>query len=213
MAHALWGGETEQNFELETLDASVVASRFVKQVEDYVLYEKEVFEPAVGGCTSAITCPPLAGMVKANFDSHTNQAREVGLGVILRDHNRSILAMGVKRLAVKWHANVAEAAVARYDVDLALKLGYVSLVGEWDALMVVKVVKQGTCESSPIFHFLNDVRRMAREFDVFSMYHVKRAGNIVVRLLARWESNCNAERVWLDSFPQSILTLVELDLI
>lgn len=63
------------------------------------------------------------------------------------------------------------------------------------------------------FYFYDAVKRANRSFAEFSVPHVKRGGNCVAHLVARWEITMDSEYVWFDSFPQSILALAEIDLI
>lgn len=124
-----------------------------------------------------------------------------------------VCVMGVRRVVASWDAATAEAMALLYAVELATRLGYGNIIFEGDSLLVVNALKNQSEGGSPIFHIFNDIQRLCLDFVSFSFSHVKRAGNCVAHLLARWECAGNSEFVWFESFPQSIATLAELDLL
>ena len=211
---AVWFCRNQQIFENKILDAPSVAGNFVKLVADYCSYATSVFRPMGGlqGSNQSWTKPP-AGVLKANFDAHINPNGEVGLGVVFRSSDGGVRMMGVRRLVAQWDAITAEAMAARYAVELSLRFNYDRVIFEGDALMVIGAVKRQGGGASPLYHVFNDIHRLCLGLDFVSFSHVKRAGNAVAHLLARWQCEHNSELVWFGSFPQSIDTLVELDLI
>ena len=87
------------------------------------------------------------------------------------------------------------------------------IVIEGDSLLVVNAFKNRLVGATPIFRIFYDISFLADRLESFSITHVKRAGNTVAHLLARWECPAGDEIVWLDSFPPSLVTLGALDLI
>lgn len=159
-------------------------------------------------------CKPPAGVLKANFDAYLSPNGEVGsLGAVFRDSLGQVAAMGVKRVEAKWDATTAEAMAALYVVDLGQCFGYERVMCEGDALLVVNAVNNKCVGGAPLFHIFGDINRLCLNFVSFSFSHVKRGGNVVAHLLARWDCSRQSEVVWFGSFPQSISTLVALDLI
>lgn len=65
--------------------------------------------------------------------------------------------------------------------------------------------------ASPIYHIYDDIIKLSKSFNVFVSTHIKRVGNTVAHLVARWDTKGSSELVCMNSFPQSILTLAELD--
>lgn len=43
-------------------------------------------------------------------------------------------------------------------------------------------------------------------------FHVKRAGNTIAHLVARWDTKGSSYLICMDTFPQSVLTSAKIDL-
>ena len=210
---AVWFCRNKLVFDQETLMAPSVAVNFVKMVE-YGGYAQHVFQPCGGLYASASSwCAPPPLVLKANFDAHISPNGETGLGVVFRNAAGEVCVMSVRRMAVSWDVVTAEAMALLYAVELATRFGYGNVIFEGDSLLVVSAVRNKSERGSPLFHIFSDIHRLCLDFDSCSFSHVKRAGNCVAHLLARWECARNSEFVWFESFPQSISTLAELDLI
>lgn len=108
---------------------------------------------------------------------------------------------------------MAEAGAARFGVEMARKLGLRSVVLECDALQVVRTIRENRKGVAPIFIFYDDIAKLRSYFSCFVCLHVKRAGNTVAHSVARWEVENDSELICMHSFPQSIQTLADLDLI
>lgn len=139
-------------FESQALCGVEVASRFVKMVMDYDTYAVNVFRPVRFGDPSPTSwTPPAAGSFKANFDAHLSAGGEIGLGVVLRDHQGRVKLMATKRIGARGDATQAEAMAARFAVEVTLRLGFENVVFEGDALTVVNVVKNNVDGGGPYF--------------------------------------------------------------
>ncbi|KAL2906077.1 Mitogen-activated protein kinase kinase 9 [Bienertia sinuspersici] len=114
--------------------------------------------------------------------------------------------MGVRNICQSYTKH-AEAEAARFGVLLARRLGFSKIVLEIDALNVAQAIKTEATGSAPIFLIYEDIKLYKQMFEDFSCNHVKRSGNAIAHLIARWNcDDCN-EYVRVCSFPQSILTL------
>ena len=212
LAWAAWFCRNKCVYEHENPDAVRMGCSFVKLVSDYKEYADKVFNPpSVSSPMVSSWSPPMEGWVKLNFDAHISVAGEVGLGVVCRNHHGQIIALGVRRGVAEWEATLAEAMGARYTMELAARLGYVRVSLEGDSLLVVNAVKDRRVGATPIFRIFSDITFLAGSLESFSISHVRRAGNAVAHLLARWVCPAGDEIVWLDSFPPSITTLGAID--
>lgn len=102
-----------------------------------------------------------------------------------------------------------EAAAANFGVLLARRLGLSRVLLECDSMRVVQAIACKQTGASPIFLFFENVVCVSSSFDYFKCVHVKRVGNTVAHLVARWPTTGANELVMLDQFPQSIQTLVD----
>ncbi|XP_021770438.1 uncharacterized protein LOC110734577 [Chenopodium quinoa] len=211
---AAWWCRNKVVFEHEDLCPISIASNLAKSVQEYADYAKKVFMyrgAAVTPAANAWSCPSV-GVVKVNCDAYVG--RNVGLGVVIRDANGSILAAAVKRGALGWSAEIAEAAACRYGLQLATRLDYSAVVLESDAYAVTQGIKTKPADNfTPFSLIIDNVCYLSRFFTVFSVSHVKRAGNTLAHHVSRWNTYDCTERVCLGPFPQSLLTLAEIDLL
>ena len=215
LAWAAWMCRNKALFEHTVPSPVHIAAGFCKLVEETRLASKRtriVQPPQFSPPSVASWARPNAGWVKVNVDAHVGANRMVGLGVVVRDWQGDLLVAATTRLNVAWEASLAEAAAARFGMMIARRFGYRKVCPEGDAIYVVSAIYHKRVGYAPISSLLSDVLSLSLGFDEFSCCHVKRAGNTVAHLVARWDVNFNAELICTHSFPQSVITLADLDL-
>ena len=215
LAWAAWMCRNKELFETSSPSSVHVAAGFCKLVEDtrHCVKQARINQPLYHPLPpTASWNKPQMNWVKVNVDAYVGENQTVGLGVVVRDWQGKLLVAAATRMNVAWEARMAEAAAARFGVMIARRYGYPKVCLEGDALTVVAALHQNQVGRAPISLLLSDVISLSKGFDAFICSHVKRAGNTVAHLVARWDVNFNSEIVCTNSFPQSVTTLVDLDL-
>uniref|UniRef100_A0A803KQ07 RNase H type-1 domain-containing protein n=1 Tax=Chenopodium quinoa TaxID=63459 RepID=A0A803KQ07_CHEQI len=64
---------------------------------------------------------------------------------------------------------------------------------------------------APLDLVIDDICSMSREFDSFDCVYIKRVGNCVAHLMARQYPPGGFEQLYVDNFPQGVVSLAELD--
>lgn len=103
--------------EPSSVDPITVGAGFIKLKVDHLTYTKRV--GTAGGITqlssrvssSAAWSPPPPSFVKVNVDAHIRHDGGVQFGMVARDEWGTIVAAGVRRMAVNWDPSLAEARV------------------------------------------------------------------------------------------------------
>ncbi|XP_021754195.1 uncharacterized protein LOC110719519 [Chenopodium quinoa] len=215
LAWAAWSCRNKAVFEnVRDLNSVWVASGYVRMCEDYGTYNAKV-----GGRVVVADIPsraswsaPRRGCVKVNFDAYVPDNGTVRLGVVVRDDSGSLLLVAVRNTGCVWPSEMAEAATARYGIEIARRMGYEKVVLEGDAINVVRAIKTKQEGAATIFLLYDDIHRMSSFFSYFACNHIRRAGNTVAHYAARWDPGSSNERVCMSLFPQSFQTLADLDL-
>ncbi|KAL2929163.1 hypothetical protein RDABS01_034574 [Bienertia sinuspersici] len=202
LAWAAWTSRNKRIFHLSDHDPRSIAVGFSKYVADYKRYALNVFGArlSLDVRSAAGWNPPPSGVVKVNTDAAVFDGGGVGLGAVVRDEKGGLLAIGSKRLGCRWSAAMAEAAAINYGLLLARRLNYMEVWLECDAMELVGRISSGATGRSPLFLFLHNIKCMRLSF------------RIVAHLAARLCSQSEEEVVMSEHYPQSIRTLVELDL-
>lgn len=79
--------------------------------------------------------------MKINFDAAMNDnSRSNGFGVIIRDEEGFVLAAKAMRGPIVLDSFIAEARTMRSAVEFAMKLGFIKVQIEGDALSIIKSV-------------------------------------------------------------------------
>ncbi|XP_021836918.2 uncharacterized protein [Spinacia oleracea] len=213
IAWAIWYCRNKRVYDNEQTNCPMVAASFVKMVEEHGTYIKNISSyrrPTMPISAMTWSCPPR-GMVKINVDAHVT-ATYAGLGVVVRDEVGKLMLIATKRVNGGLMPDAAEAMAARYGAVIARRFGYTNVWLEGDALAVAKAVDANTKGLSPLFLIYDDIGDIGKQFSAFIISHIRRAGNTVAHLVARWDTRGSTELICMNSFPQSINTLAELDL-
>ena len=211
-----WGAWSYRNsvvHEEPWSNIDVGAAGFLRLVMEYKGYATSVLQSTSTSpvISRASWIPPRAGRVKLNTDAALLGDGTVGVGAVVRDSQGRIVVMAVRRFRAHWRASLAEAIAGRFGLQLAKRYGYVSIEMEGDALNLSKAVSRRTAGRSTLDLILEDIWLLSDSFVDFSISHVKRGGNTVAHLVARLYPFDGLEQVFVDNFPQGVLTLAELD--
>ncbi|KAK1383248.1 hypothetical protein POM88_020983 [Heracleum sosnowskyi] len=207
---AAWFCRNKEIFEGIVVEPEIVAAGFVKLNEEYISYKTKVnIATSVSSLpTSATWNLPPSNIFKVNVDAHISGS----FGVVIRGDKGQLLCAAVKKIRSNWAPEMDEAEAARFGVKLARRLGYSNVILECDALNVVRTIHNRQEEAAPVFLMFDDIVRISGDFNIFCCVHVRRAGNTAVRLVARWETDFDRERVCMNCFPQRLQTLADIDL-
>ena len=216
IAWALWFCRNKFVYPQERLNIQAMAKSFLQLVDDYNTYAMRVYAPVLpqnGPSLSAASwSKPQTGVIKVNVDAHIVAGEYTSLGVVVRDANGVVQMMATKTMAGSREPTLAEAEAVRYGIQVARRAGYDRVWMESDAQSVVRSVQSEEYGLAPIYLIYEDIRNLAKSFSYFNFSHVKRAGNTVAHLVARWDTRNSDELVCMFPIPQSIMTLAELDL-
>lgn len=147
-----------------------------------------------------------------NFDAHVGGFSKRGLGVVIKDHNGSLLAARVRTFEASSGVEASEAMAGLFGIALALRLGYDYIQLEGDALTVVQAIEAKKEGCSPLHHVYDCIFALCYRCKGFGCSYVNRAGNTAAHCVARWDPGVANEKICMNPFPQGLLTLAELDL-
>lgn len=211
IAWSIWFGRNKSVHDNITLNGVMVAAGFSKLIEEYGIYAKKVFFKANPKyyLSAVVWNRPPEVIVKINVDALIANSY-VGLGVEARNSEWQLVWVETRRCEARWEVEVEESASVYYGMQVALRMDHDKV---WmEDVTVSKHIDERSSGFSPKWLFYDDIGNLSKSFDVFIMSHVKRVGNTVAHLVARRDSRNCSELLCMNSFPQSITTLVELNL-
>lgn len=107
---------------------------------------------------------------------------------------------------------MAEPAADMFGVKLAQRMGGRRVWLECDVVTVVNAISRKATGGSPIFLFYQEIINTSLSVNAFCCSHIRRVGNTIAHLVAQWEVNIDGKIICSEHFPQSLITLEELDI-
>jgi hypothetical protein len=107
---------------------------------------------------------------------------------------------------------IAEAIAARCAMHFGRNLGFESVELEGDAREIILAI--GNSEEADSIHgnLLIETRQMLESLPSWRVSHVRREGNMVAHLLAKFALTQQSQRVWLNSCPSMLVSAVSADI-
>ncbi|KAL2903383.1 3-methylorcinaldehyde synthase tropA [Bienertia sinuspersici] len=213
LAWAAWLCRNKAVFESPVSCNISTAVGFMHLVDEYNNYAARAFKSCPNS-TSVVAkswCKPPQGLVKVNTDAHVLNGIKVSLGAVCRNGEDVILATTTKVIHPT-SVDVAEAEAARFGVTIARRLNFNSIILECDSSNTHSLINAQQEVLSPLLVIVKDIHVLMSGFSYFKCFLVRRSSNTIAHLVARLDTiGCN-ERVFLGSFPQSVLTLAEMNI-
>ncbi|CAO2813733.1 unnamed protein product [Amaranthus hypochondriacus] len=156
--------------------------------------------------------PPDTPCIKINFDAHVGSGDTCGLVVVLRDDKGNIILTSTRKIQATWNAKISEASAALYGLILARRMCHKKIHLEGDAINVINAIQKQEHGLSPLHLVYDSCFDVLDFFDLVVLSHVRRVGNTVAHMVARWNTEFNTEKVCMAPFPECLRTLAMLDL-
>jgi ribonuclease HI len=148
-------------------------------------------------------------MVKANWDASVDLTlQRMGVGLIVRDGEGSVLAAMCTSVDFIIDPTVAEAMALWKAVSCCLDLGFSRIHLEGDALEVVQALKQtGSCWSR-YGQIIEDTRSQLNGISGWCVSHTRREANEAAHILAKAAISQSLDCIWRGSYPDFLHAIV-----
>ncbi|CAO2828108.1 unnamed protein product [Amaranthus hypochondriacus] len=107
----------------------------------------------------------------------------------------------------------SELAAAVFALEIAQRMEFTHIVLEGDAQTVINTIARKDSGLAPIFSMYDSVHVLSSFFGTFSCSAIRRSGNTVAHMVARWDTGIAHEKICMEPFPTSLRALADLDLI
>jgi ribonuclease HI len=152
--------------------------------------------------------PPDEGWYKANVDGASSMDRgHGGCGVVLRDHHGGFIQGASHFLNSVTDAERAELHACKEALKLALEKGSRKISLESDCMGAVSKLRGAVKDRSVHGPLVEDIKSLLRSFEDYSVRHVRRSGNGVAHLLAKYGCENKISRVWVNPPDWIVSTL------
>lgn len=141
-----------------------------------------------------------------NFDAYVADGDIRGLGTVFRDNHGKILVAGVRRIKARWPVDVSEAATALFSLQIAITFDFEYIHLEGDSLLFISVTHSREDGRAHIHLFYDTIFALCSNVRGFNCSFVKRDGNSLAHLVARWDTGVADENIYMGLFPQGLQT-------
>ncbi|XBI43308.1 hypothetical protein VPH35_108093 [Triticum aestivum] len=155
---------------------------------------------------------PPQGWVKLNVDGAWREEYGTGgAGMILRDHNGSIIFSSCRFLTTCVSALEAEMAACMEGITLTLEWSTMSFILETDSSVAANMIKEEKENRSPVAALVGETKRLLALGREHVILHVSRDLNKVSHYLAQIGHSTSKTAVWLRCGPDEIGNLCQQD--
>ncbi|XP_048494767.1 uncharacterized protein LOC125494918 [Beta vulgaris subsp. vulgaris] len=211
LAWCLWGDRNSMIFNSKKTPHHVLFARVNRYVEENGSYMQKIYHTRVHpqGSPRKWVAPP-DGIYKINVDASLAVDGWIGLGVIVRDAQGTVLFAAVRRVRAHWSAEIAEAKAIEMALRLGQRYGLKEVIVESDCQTVVSRLSKNAIFLSDLDVVLHSILSSSLSFFSISWSHVKRDGNFVAHHLAKLIP-FGVEQIWENHDPPEVAPYVLMD--
>jgi ribonuclease HI len=180
-------------------EAQVTSPHAIIQKSLHLLEEWQGLRPArTAGSTQAMEhwLPPEEGWTKLNADGALAKDGSGGYGVVMRDHDGRFLTGASHFFHLISDPERAELLACKQALVLARAKGLSRVVLETDCLSAVAKIGGNDIDRSIHGPLVEEIKSMLEDFAGHSVRHVRRTGNKVAHILARFGCENKCCEVW-----------------
>jgi hypothetical protein len=158
---------------------------------------------------SCISWTPSLDVIKFNWDAAISKREQrMGMGFLARNSAGHVLASYCATKPYIVDPGIAEAVSAWKMIEVAVSLGFQSVIFEGDSLEIVQALRnEGSCLGR-FGQVVNEAKICLNSIHSWSIYRVKRSANNAAHCLAKYAFSLDSDQLWIDEYPSCIHDLV-----
>jgi ribonuclease HI len=210
MVYNLWMARNDARETKRMGDPRSIVRRSMEEMQEWLdVHHKPMVSSASRG---EHWLPPEEDWVKANADGAFRSAdNNGGGGVVLRDHHGSCLGMVGRFYPRVGDAEHAELLACHQALIFAKEKGVDKVVLETDSTGVAAKLKTEDLDRSAYGMLAEDIKKLSKGFEDFSVRTVRRSANGVAHLVAKVSCDNKSCNRWMGAFPDCIQKALDLD--
>ena len=156
--------------------------------------------------------PPDQSWFKLNFDAAIFKEQNCsGFGAVIRNNQGEVMAAMATRGPPVSCSEEAETLACRKALEFAVDAGFSKLIVEGDNINVMRAVSSSTMNFSMLGNVIADIRCILCGLGGVSISCVKRDGNRVAHVLAKFAKGLDEDLFWMEEVPQFAVESVYQD--
>jgi ribonuclease HI len=175
----------------------MVKGKFIMDADD-----AHTINHKAGDTVSQWIAPPV-GQYTLNTDGSFGTAGDAGAGMVVRDHNGSIILSACRQLRNCRDALEAELCAVREGLSLAMQWCNQPLILETDCLEIVKMIRNEDIDRSVYTTLVEDIKSLRKDRH-FCFTHIKRVQNISSHFMANYARLNRHTELWHLSGPEGL---------
>ncbi|XP_021732105.1 uncharacterized protein LOC110698909 [Chenopodium quinoa] len=213
--YLMWGIWQERNMKIfQGKDGStdLLEARVLRWAEESKSLEEKLNKVGMPiPCLSSRSwLPPPHDFVKINTDASITNEGWVGLGVVARNDEGSVLFAASRRIRAWWSVEIAEAKAIVWALSLGVKFGITNAIIESDCQVIVTRLSKEMVHNTDLDMVLGDAMMQGARYSSLQWSHVRREENVVAHNLANFIP-LDLEQTWVNCVPPTISPYVTMD--
>ena len=162
----------------------------------------------------SVWCPPDQSWFKLNFDAAIFKEQNCsGFGAMIRNNQGEVMAAMATRGPLVSCSEEAETLACRKALEFAVDAGFSELIVEGDNINVMRAVSSSTMNFSMLGNVIAAIRCILCGLRGVSISCVKREGNQVAHVLAKFAKGLDEDLFWMEEVPQVAMESMYQDII
>ncbi|KAL2893419.1 Nck-associated protein 1-like [Bienertia sinuspersici] len=181
----IWSERNAKVFNRKVTLHAILVARLKRMVEEFGEHNNKIYGAAIvrePQSSNKWRAPP-AGVVKLNADASLATNGWVGLGVVARGNDGSVLFTATRRVRAWWPPQIAEGRAILIAVKLVRKYGLTNVILQSDCQHLIHQHAKAATYLSDFDSVLEDILHMSRDFNTLVWSHVKRERAILLLII------------------------------
>ena len=143
-----------------------------------------------------------SSLFKINVDGALSKINSsVGIEVVIRDDAGQVVAALCKRIHAPLGPLEVEAKAFEAGLQLVRDIGLQDIILERDSLVIVRAFCGLSYPPSSVASLILGMQLFSTEFHMVNVSHVKRQGNKLAHILAKYALSIDDSIVWIEEIP------------
>ena len=192
-------------------EPSWLNKRAAEFLEEFQQVQQHLVVP-ITQAVGSVWHPPNQSWFKLNFDAAIfKEQNSSGFGAMIRNNQGEVMAaMATKGPSVSC-SEEAETLACRKALEFAIDAGFSELIVEGDNINVMRAVSSSTMNFSMLGNVIADIHCILCGLRGLSISCVKRDGNWVAHVLAKFAKGLDEDMYWMEEVPQVVVESVYQD--